>query len=238
MGDAQDRFLDLNMFRGVGEDHVYHPPVLADRPRDWPLGQWADAPRDLGYPDFPHYHWRGLRLLKDPETQVAYHNLLWELRPQMIIELGVYSGGSLVWFRDLTRLMNSDCHVVGIDKDLTRCQIPDAEMSNISLHEADCAALEALGMLQPVLAATHPLLFIDDAHVNTFNIMRWAADNLLEPGDYFIVEDMIPYWHRYSPKLLVEYISAFRDALTMDMMYANASPQLDHGVFRRPATMD
>ena len=122
--DFRKHFLDLNMFRGVGEDPVYHPPVLTDRPRAWPLDRWIDAPRDLGFDEFPHYHWRGLRLLKEPQTQSAYHDLLWELRPRTIIELGVYSGGSLIWFRDLTKLMGINCQVFGMDKNLAQCQIP------------------------------------------------------------------------------------------------------------------
>jgi cephamycin C biosynthesis protein len=202
--DFRRDFPDLNLFRGVGEDPVYHPPVLKDRPRAWPLDRWADAPRDLGFDDVPQYHWRGLRLLKDPPTQSAYHSLLWELRPRTIIELGIYSGGSLVWFRDLTKLMGIDCQVVGADRNLVRCQIPPSEMSNIALHEADCANLESL---EPLRAdARHPLVLIDD---------------------------MIPFWHRYSPNLLVEYLAAFKDVLTMDMVYANSCPQLYRGVFRR-----
>lgn len=231
MGNYRRQFTDLNLFRGVGEDPVYHPPALKDRPRAWPLDRWAEAPRDLGYIDFPYYHWRGLRLLKEPATLTAYHDLLWELRPRTIVELGVYSGASLVWFRDLTKLIGIDCQVIGIDRNLGRCQIPPSEMSNIKLHEADCSAVEAI---EPHLTAVrHPLILIDDAHANTFNIMRWAVDQLLEEGDYFIIEDMIPYWHRYSPNLLTEYIGDFRDVLTMDMLYANSCPQLDRGVFRR-----
>ncbi|GHH81065.1 hypothetical protein GCM10018793_37710 [Streptomyces sulfonofaciens] len=228
-------FTDLNLFRGLGEDPAYHPPVLKDRPRDWPLDRWAEAPRDLGFSDFARYQWRGLRMLKDPETQAVYHDLLWELRPRTIVELGVYGGGSLVWFRDLTRLMGIDCQVIGIDRDLSRCRIPASEKSNISLHEGDCAAVETFEHLR---SAAHPLLFIDDAHTNTFNIMKWAVDHLLEHGDYFVIEDMIPFWHRYSPRLLEEYLGAFRDVLTMDMVYANASQQLDRGVFRRSAKKD
>lgn len=231
MPEFRRQFSDLNTFRGVGEDPVYHAPVLTDRPRAWPLDRWADAPRDLGFNEFPCCHWRGLRLLKDPPTQTAYHDLLWELRPQTILELGVYSGGSLVWFRDLTQLIGIDCRVIGIDKDLSRCQIPPYEMSHIELHQGDCASAESLEPF--VTAARHPLILIDDAHCNTFNIMRWAVDHLLEEGDYFIIEDMIPYWHRYSPNLLVEYLASFRDVLTMDMLYANSCPQLYHGVFRR-----
>ncbi|GAB3522967.1 CmcI family methyltransferase [Phytohabitans suffuscus] len=230
--DFHQEFMDLNRFRGVGEDPAYHPPTLTDRPRQWPLHQWAQAPRDLGFNDFDRYHWRGLRLLKDPETQAAYHNLLWELRPRTIVELGVYSGGSLVWFRDLTKLMGVDCRVVGVDRDLSRCQIPSGEMSNITLHEGDLADLGTLDVLQSI---AHPLLVIDDAHTNTFNVLKWTVDNLLEEGDYFIIEDMIAAWHRYSPNRLIEYLAAFRDVLTMDMVYANSCQQLDRGVLRRSA---
>jgi cephamycin C biosynthesis protein len=68
--------------------------------------------------------------------------------------------------------------------------------------------------------------------------MRWAVDHLLEEGDYFIIEDVIPYWHRYSPNLLVEYLATFRDVLTMDTLYANTCPQLYRGVFRRGGYSD
>jgi cephamycin C biosynthesis protein len=230
--DFRRDFPDLNRFRGVGEDPAYHPPALNGRPRDWPLDRWADAPRDLGFDDFSRYHWRGLRLLKDPETQAAYHNLLWELRPRTIIELGVFSGGSLVWFRDLMAMMGVDCQVIGVDRDLSRCQIPDSEMSNITLHEGDLSALETL---EPLRAVAHPLLVVDDAHCNTFNVLRWSVDHLLDEGDYFVIEDMMAYWHRYSPKRLTEYVAAFRDVMTMDMVYANSCRQLDRGVLRRSA---
>nr|CAA79801.1 putative methyl transferase [Amycolatopsis lactamdurans] len=225
-------FLDLNLFRGLGEDPVYHPPVLADRPRDWPLDRWAEAPRDLGFSDFARYQWRGLRMLKNPDTQAAYHDLMVELRPRTVIELGVYSGGSLARFRDMAELMGFDCQVLGIDRDLSRCQIPESEMKNISLREADCSDLATFEHLRDL---PHPLVFIDDAHANTFNILRWSVDHLLHEGDYFIIEDMIPYWYRYSPKLLTEYLAAFAGELSMDMVYANASSQLERGVLRRSA---
>ncbi|TXH76230.1 MAG: cephalosporin hydroxylase [Lysobacteraceae bacterium] len=224
-------YLDLNMFRGLGEDPAYHLPTLTDRPRAWPMNRWAEAPRDLGFNDFTNCQWKGLRLLKDPATQSAYHNLLWEIRPRTIIELGIYSGASLVWFRDITKLLGIDCNVIGVDKNLGRSQIPESERDHISLLEGDCSVPSSLEPLRDMIK--HPLLVIDDAHCNTFNVMAWAVAHLLERGDYFIIEDMIPYWERYSPKLLAEYLGSFQGVLEMDMIYANTCPQLDRGVFRR-----
>lgn len=228
--DYHQEFRDLNRYGGLGEDPAYHPPVLEPALRAWPLDRWAEAPRDVEYDDLRRCHWRGVRMLKYPPTQATYHDLLWELRPRTIIELGVYAGGSLVWFRDLTKLMGLDCQVVGLDWNLANCRIPADEMSNISLHEGDSYDLDTF---EPLRGAAHPLLVIDDAHQNTFNVLKWSVDNLLEPGDYFIIEDMIPNWRRYSPNYLSECLIAFRDVLTLDMLYSNSCPQMDGGVFRR-----
>ena len=231
MGEDYHReFRDLNRFGGLGEDPVYHPPVLDDQLRAWPLDRWAEAPREIEYDEVRRCHWRGIRMIKYPPTQAPYHDLLWEVRPRTIIELGVYAGGSLVWFRDLTKLMGLDCQVIGVDWNLANCQIPADEMSNISLREGNSADLETL---EPLRGAAHPLIVVDDAHINTFNVMKWSVDNLLERGDYFIIEDMIPTWRQYSPNYLSECLVAFRDVMTMDMLYSSSCPQLDGGVFRR-----
>jgi len=230
MDDFHADFLDLNRFAGLGVDPAYQAPELKDELRAWPLDRWADAPHEIHYDELRRCHWRGVRMLKYPPTQAAYHDLLWELRPRTIVELGIYAGGSLMWFRDLAGLMGLDCQIIGVDRNLSSCQIPDDERTGITLYEGDCTLPETLDQLR---GAAHPLVMIDDAHFDTFNVMKWAVDNLLERGDYFVIEDMIPTWRRYSPNYLHEYLAAFRDVLTLDTLYSNTCPQLDGGVFRR-----
>jgi len=223
-------FVDLNRYRGLGEDPAYHPPVLENnRPRFWPLDQWNAAPADLGYDDMPSVGWKGLRDPKDTETQAAYHNLLWELQPKTIVELGVYGGGSLVWFRDLAQAFGFPCEVIGIDIDLSRCQIPEGQMERISLHQGDCNAPESFAFLN---AIEHPVLFIDDAHCNTFNVLKFAVNNFLGGGDYVIIEDMMGMWKRYSPKKLQSHLAAFTNVLALDLVYSNVPCQLKDGVFK------
>jgi len=226
---ANTDFADLNRLRGLGEDPAYRQPILEDRPRFWPLDKYKSAPQDLGYNDFFAVGWKGLRLLKDPETQAAYHNILWELKPKTIIELGVYSGGSLVWFRDLAKTFGFDSTVIGVDIDLARCQIREDDMDHIRLIQGDCYHPEKLdfGKLQG------PILFIDDAHCNTFNVLKHVIVNgILKAGDYFVIEDTMQLWKRYSPTMLQSHLKAFSGIMALDLLYSNSCPQLKEGVFK------
>ena len=45
--------------------------------------------------------WRGVPILKDPLTLTASQHLLWELKPQTVIEFGAYKGGSALWTADI-----------------------------------------------------------------------------------------------------------------------------------------
>jgi cephamycin C biosynthesis protein len=82
----------------------------------------------------------------------------------------IKSNTGMVWFRDLARLMALDCQVIGVDRNLGLRQVPADEMSGITLHEGDCTASATL---EPLRAAAHSLVLIDDAHFDTFNIMKW-----------------------------------------------------------------
>lgn len=216
-----NNFTDLHKFRGLGEDPVYHQQILKNR--------FQSFPDITGYNDFFAVSWKGLRLLKDPETQATYHNLLWELKPKTILELGVYSGGSLVWFRDLAKVFGFNCSVIGVDIDLSRCQIKEDDMNDIKLIRGDCNFPEKLdfGKLE------HPILLIDDAHCNTFNILKHVVVNdTLKAGDYFVIEDTMPMWKRYSPKTLQSHLGAFSDVMALDLLYSNTCQQLQDGVFK------
>lgn len=218
---AGSNFTDLHRFRGLGEDPVYHQQTLDNR--------FQPFPDTKGYNDFFAVSWKGLRLLKDPETQAAYHNLLWELKPKTIVELGVYSGGSLVWFRDLAKAFGFDCSVIGVDIDLSRCQIKEDDMNGIKLMKGDCNFPENINFGE----LEHPILLIDDAHCNTFNILKHAiVSDIIKTGDYFVIEDTMSMWRRYSPKTLEFNLGAFSDFMLMDSLYSNTCAQLKDGVFK------
>jgi len=228
---VEAQFVDLNRFRGLGESPTYTPPVL-DTDRFWPCDRWLAAPPADDGKGFGNYSWKGVRLLKDPETQVVYHDLLWDLKPATIVELGVYSGGSLLWMRDLTRSFgNATCVLHGVDMDLQRVRIPEAEMASITLHSGNLSDPEA-ALAFCLQDLPHPILFVDDCHCNTFEVLKFAVNRFLRQGDYVVIEDTMPLWKRYSPTMLQRHLAAFGNAMEMDLQYARLPGQTAHGIFR------
>ena len=47
------------------------------------------------------FKWKGLDLVKDPMTLTIYMQLIQNIKPKTIIELGTGHGGSTLFFRDM-----------------------------------------------------------------------------------------------------------------------------------------
>ena len=63
--------------------------------------------------------WRGVLVLKDPLTLTASQQLLWELKPQTVIEFGAYKGGSALWTADMLKMFGCKSRVISIDINLS-----------------------------------------------------------------------------------------------------------------------
>ena len=63
--------------------------------------------------------WRGVPILKDPLTLTASQHLLWELKPQTVIEFGAYKGGSALWTADILKMFGCKSRVISIDINLS-----------------------------------------------------------------------------------------------------------------------
>ncbi len=46
--------------------------------------------------------------------------LIWQVKPDLIIETGIAHGGSLIFYASMLELLGGDRHVVGIDIDIRK----------------------------------------------------------------------------------------------------------------------
>lgn len=65
-----------------------------------------------------NFNWLGMPIIQYPQDIVAIQEILWETRPDIIIETGVARGGSLILYASLLEMFRPEGIVVGIDIDI------------------------------------------------------------------------------------------------------------------------
>jgi cephalosporin hydroxylase len=130
--------------------------------------------------------YRGRAFLKSPFDVVLYLQLLQQLRPRTVVEIGAYQGGSLLWFADTLGALGMQPRLFSVD-----LQPPQLDDPRITVLTGDASALA--NTLDPQLVASfeRPLLVIDDsAHLYETTLAVLAFFHpILKPGDYIVIED-------------------------------------------------
>ncbi|HBB87589.1 MAG TPA: cephalosporin hydroxylase [Blastocatellia bacterium] len=135
------------------------------------------------------YQYRGVPLQKNPFDLALYLWLLEQTRPQTLIEIGAYQGGSAIWFSDQARLLELDLKVFSID-----LNVP-ATVTGPSVNFLQGDARE-LGTVLPssfMNAVKRPLMVVEDSsHMSgTTAAVLEFFDPWLRSGEYIVIEDGI-----------------------------------------------
>ena len=65
-----------------------------------------------------HFNWLARPIIQFPQDIVARQEIIWELRPGLIVETGIARGGSLIFSASMMELLSGDGRVVGVDIDI------------------------------------------------------------------------------------------------------------------------
>ncbi|MCU1351941.1 MAG: class SAM-dependent methyltransferase [Acidimicrobiales bacterium] len=134
-------------------------------------------------------------VVKPPGLVRQYAELIRELQPKRIVELGIFSGGSTALLNELaqpTKLVSADVkeeRVPALDAYLAAHGAQDRVKAHYSVNQGDQAQLRAL--LDAEFGADELDLVVDDASHAT-PLTRASFDVLfprLRPGGVFIIED-------------------------------------------------
>ena len=143
-----------------------------------------------------YWTWLGLPIIQMPEDIVLTQEILWETKPDFVIEAGVAWGGSLAMYAAFQEIQGYG-HVFGIDVTIpqhNREAIMSTPVSNrITLIEAsssDPATFEAVSAQIP--KGSNILLVLDSNHTHEHvlaELKLWSP--LLQNGNYIIVSDTV-----------------------------------------------
>ncbi|MCC8377380.1 MAG: cephalosporin hydroxylase [Rickettsia endosymbiont of Graphium doson] len=133
--------------------------------------------------------WKNIPMQKSPFQIVTTQNLIQELKPKTIIEFGSFKGASALWLADIQSLSVEKGKVISIDIDFDSIDPSVKFDDRIEFLQGDSNKVEEIFPKEKISEIIHPLLLIEDAHINTTGILDYFHNNIFETGDYFIVED-------------------------------------------------
>ena len=132
----------------------------------------------------------GVKTLKNPLDAWIYQEIVFETRPDVIVEIGNYCGGNLLAMAHLCDAMGRG-RVIGVD--LWHHWVPPLVRDHPRITLIDGDACESFGQVRQLVGADERVMLIDDSsHTfdNTLGVLR-RYGTLVQPGGYFIVEDSV-----------------------------------------------
>lgn len=65
-----------------------------------------------------NFSWMGRPIIQFPQDMIAMQEIIWDIKPDLIIETGIAHGGSLIYYASLLEMMSAEGYVLGIDIDI------------------------------------------------------------------------------------------------------------------------
>lgn len=141
-----------------------------------------------------NFRWMGRPIIQFPQDMIAMQEIIWDTKPDLIIETGIAHGGSLIYYASILELMGKGS-ILGIDIDIrdhNRKQIEShpmfhrIEMIQGSSVDNDIAAqvskkAEQHDSIMVVLDSNH-------THEHVLAELELYAP-LVSPGNYLVVFD-------------------------------------------------
>jgi cephalosporin hydroxylase len=131
-------------------------------------------------------YWLGQYVLKYPTDMVAYQEILWETRPEILIECGTYAGGSAWFFASIMDAIG--CGVVlTIDP---HDKPPRPSHNRISYHQGSSTDAATSQLIKQWAGSRRAMVVLDSDH-SRHHVLRELEiyAPLVSPGCYLVVED-------------------------------------------------
>lgn len=162
------------------------------------------------------FTWLGRPVIQLPEDLIRFQEVIWELRPDVIVETGIAHGGSLVFSASLCKLLGKG-RVIGVDIDIrahNRTALENHELfSLLTLIEGSSIDPKTVAKVKAKILPHETVLVLLDsnhtkAHVRA-ELEEYAP--LVSSGSYIIAADGLmedlhdtprgyPAWKSDNPK--------------------------------------
>jgi cephalosporin hydroxylase len=152
--------------------------------------EWMQATEPYKYTY--NFTWLGRPIIQLPADIIAMQELVWRIKPDLIVETGIAHGGSLIFYASMLQLVGQDGIVLGIDIDIrahNRAEIEKHPMFHrIRMLEGSSVDPQVFEKVES-LAGERPrvLVILDSNHTHDHVLAELRLYSKLVPKDSYIV---------------------------------------------------
>ncbi|MBW1989553.1 MAG: cephalosporin hydroxylase family protein [Deltaproteobacteria bacterium] len=142
-----------------------------------------------------NFSWLGIPIIQHPADLIAFQELVWTVKPRLIIETGVAHGGSMVFYASLLKMMDIPGRVIGIDVDIrppNRKRLDQHPLRPlIDLVEGSSVDPSVVEKIHHMAKGQSPVLVALDSHHTHDHVLKElrAYSDLVTKGSYLVVQD-------------------------------------------------
>lgn len=157
--------------------------------------QWfkASSKHEYSY----HFSWMGRPIIQFPQDIIAMQEIIWQVKPDLIIETGIAHGGSLIFHASMLELLGGEGQVLGIDIDIrshNRIEIEKHPMvKRIRMIEGSSIDERVMDQVRQMAYGKQRVLVCLDSNHTHEHVLRELDlySPLVTQGSYLVVFDTI-----------------------------------------------
>lgn len=153
---------------------------------------WLKVGWDRKYPYT--FTWMGRPIIQIPEDMIRAQEVIWRVRPDVIVETGVAHGGSLVYYASLCKTIGRG-RLIGVDVEIrphNRKAIEAHELFPlVTLVEGDSTDPEVVARVRSLVRSGETALVILDSNHDKDHVRKEleAYHSLVTVGSYLVATD-------------------------------------------------
>jgi cephalosporin hydroxylase len=142
-----------------------------------------------------NFSWMGVPVIQFPQDLFAVAEIIFETRPDIIIETGVAHGGGLIFYASMLELLGGEGKVIGVDvalRDHNRSVIKSHPMARrIRLVDGSSIAPGVIGKVSELVGRSSRVLVILDSDHTHHHVLRELElySPFVRVGGYVVVFD-------------------------------------------------
>lgn len=142
-----------------------------------------------------NFTWLGQPIIQHPADILALQEIVWNVKPELIVETGIAHGGSLLFYASILELIGGAGKVFGIDIDIREHNRIEIErhplVKRIMMFEGSSIDESAAEMARRVADGKKPVMVILDSNHTHDHVLKELKlySPLITKGSYLVVLD-------------------------------------------------